>query len=534
MPVKDQSYNIVFGQSLMAHRALFSLLHLASIPAALRCKKDWSHLAMDSMVNNDTCETHWQLSESDSQKVLDLLFPDEVVFGPISMGELFKNKPNIFSMEDVFKNFVEKGLYNKAELCWTGVPNLSATAITGYENSLADFFNSVIRCISLACGTVRPGRTWTADLAMCPLAGGGAVRKPDMACWLAPGNKFDWRHLATFTELQHQCPTCDFVHILIGVTTASNEILGFNTSIAWEWQQCNSKAVGVKSLDIHAGSIDLAIELNRVLFISNNLFGQGTTVWGGMIRNMQAKTREPVVMKDLWIDPLWKYTEGRILSILNMHKIKGVPTLISNVNSLVNSSTYLQVLSHIVTQPIGDLITEFSCLGKLLIAFLDYVVAHKNAVRVAQILHCDTSFFNLFLASMTQRSDHKELCGKDLSRDHNIVLAMGSQSKIESDLCQMIDMSSLYCTSGNPTEQTLLGNVVVDVGTTCDGSCRAVYTHDMFIANIIKTLSHLGPDTWVPVMQDNNNKDYSDPEMKVKDELDKDESVNVANPPLIP
>ena len=85
-----------------------------------------------------------------------------------------------------------------------------------------------------------------------------------------------------------------------------------------------------------------------------------------------------------------------------MHKIKGIPTLIheqqvkapypSTVEDLpVNSSThfirsdlahaqyetsnyYLRILSHLVTQPIGDLIMEFSCLGELLVAFLDYLV----------------------------------------------------------------------------------------------------------------------------------------------------------------
>ncbi|KIK19641.1 hypothetical protein PISMIDRAFT_76961, partial [Pisolithus microcarpus 441] len=28
---------------------------------------------------------------------------------------------------------------------------------------------------------------------------------------------------------------------------------------------------------------------------------------------------------------------------------------------------------------------------------------------------------------------------------------------------------------------------------------RAVFTHDMFIVNIIEMLSHLGPDAWIPV-----------------------------------
>ncbi|KAI6035967.1 hypothetical protein BKA83DRAFT_110339, partial [Pisolithus microcarpus] len=347
---------------------------------------------------------------SNSQKVLDLLFPDEVVFGPISTGELFKNQLNFFPMGQVFKNLVDKGLYNEEEQRWSGAPDLSATAITAHENSLADFFNKIIECINNACGMVRPSRTWSTDSATCPLAGGGTARKPDMACWLTPGSEFDWRHLTTFAEVKnhggkdkekssfietagkascllymqdghHAAPcfcilgsnihltifdhsgslsTCgydinaqlyDFVCILVGITSTSIEILGFDTLIAWEWQECNGETVGIKTLDIHVDGIDLAIELNRVLFISNNLFGHGTMVWGGMMKNTQAKTREPVVVKDLWIDPLQKYTEGKILSILNMHKIEGVPTLIceqqvkapnlsANAKSTVNSSTH--------------------------------------------------------------------------------------------------------------------------------------------------------------------------------------------------
>ncbi|KAI5983250.1 hypothetical protein EDD15DRAFT_2179369 [Pisolithus albus] len=279
-----------------------------------------------------------------------------------------------------------------------------------------------------------------------------------MSCWLAPGSEFDWRHLATFAEVKnrggkdkekssyieiagkascllyaqdgrHAAPcfrilgssirltifdrggslsTCgydingqpyDFVRILIGVTSASNETLGFDTSIAWE-RQFNGKTVGVKTLDIRERDTKFTVELDRVLFISDNLFGRGTMVWGGIIRDKRSETGGQVAVKDSWIDPLRKYTEGRILSILNAHEIEGVPTLIHEqqvkapslatiANPLVNSSThflqahlsqfktspyFLRVLSRIVTQPIGALITEFSCLGELLVAFLDYVV----------------------------------------------------------------------------------------------------------------------------------------------------------------
>ncbi|KAI5985185.1 hypothetical protein EDD15DRAFT_2374468 [Pisolithus albus] len=340
------------------------------------------------MVDSDTAETHWELSKDDGQMLLARLFPDEVVFRPISMGKLFiKKQRNYYPMELVFKNLVDKGLYNEREGRWPGAPNLSAMAATAQEGPLADFFNSVIECISDACRTGRPARRWTADSSTHPLKGGDAVRKPDMSCWLPPGSEFDWRHLATFAKVRNcrgkanekssyietagkascllyaqdgchvalcfhilgssihlmifdhggslstcsydiNSEPCDFMRILISITSAPHEILSFDMSIAWEQQQCNGKTVGVKALNVRVDDTELSIELDRVLFISDNLFGRGTTVWGGMIRGMQTRTREPVVVKDSWIDPLWKYTEGRILSILNVHRIEGIPALV--------------------------------------------------------------------------------------------------------------------------------------------------------------------------------------------------------------
>ncbi|KAI6096508.1 hypothetical protein F5141DRAFT_1067670 [Pisolithus sp. B1] len=200
-------------------------------------------------------------------------------------------------------------------------------ATTACEKSLVDFFNSVIECINNTCGMVRVGRRWTTDSAMCPLNGGNAVRKPDMSWWLAPGSKFDWRHLATFAEVKNHrgkdkekssyidgslstCgydindKPCDFMCILIGITSASNKTLSFNTLITWEQQPYNSKTVGMKMLDIWEGNTKFTIELDRVLFISDNLFGQGTTFWGGIIGDKQSVTGEQVAVKDLWIDPL--------------------------------------------------------------------------------------------------------------------------------------------------------------------------------------------------------------------------------------
>ncbi|KAL4071214.1 hypothetical protein V8B97DRAFT_1871452, partial [Scleroderma yunnanense] len=184
----------------------------------------------------------------------------------------------------------------------------------------------------------------------------------------------------------------------------------------------------VKELKIKMDATIYTIELTRVLFISDNLFSQGTMVWEGMMkeRGTSSMQTKQVAMKDLWIDPLQKYTEGKILSILNMHKIKGVSTLVhkeqvkapypSTIDNIqVNHSThflqaylaqyktnayYLHVLSHIITQPVGNLITEFSCLGELLVAFIDYV----NMVEITCILHHDISLVNLLLAYDSKQS----------------------------------------------------------------------------------------------------------------------------------
>ncbi|KAI5994537.1 hypothetical protein EDC04DRAFT_2910536 [Pisolithus marmoratus] len=435
---------------------------------------------MDALVENNTHETHWELSRDDSDKFLNFLFPDEVLF-PKGMGEL----PDHCTIEQVLNNCVSRGLYipgvnpasasgssEKEEVgYWPGAPQLD-TKPTACKGLLTSFFNLVIAIVNQHIPTVY--RVWSADSATCPLSGGNAMRKPNLFCWLNAGSKFDWRHLATFAKVKNHtgkdnekssyiemagkascllyaqdschaapclhilgsqiyltvfdqggslstcgydihCYPCKFLHILIGVMSAPHNILGFDISINWGKRSCpDGKVVDVKELKIEMDPTTCTIELTRVLFISDNLFGRGTTVWEGMMKargtsGMQARK---VAVKDLWIDPLRKYTEGKILSILNVCKIKGIPTLVHEEQVKApypsTNSYYLHVLSHIITHPVGNLITEFSCLGELLVAFLDYIVAHKNAVEITHVLHCDISLFNLLLAFVTQRSDHLE------------------------------------------------------------------------------------------------------------------------------
>ena len=120
---------------------------------------------MDTMVENDTRETHWELSRLDSDQLLNFLFPDEVLF-PKGTGELAQ-KSDHYTMEQVLAHCISKGLYiqavdsvsgfsfsEKASNYWAGAPQLDAKAPTACEGSLASFFNVVIGAVNQACAMV--------------------------------------------------------------------------------------------------------------------------------------------------------------------------------------------------------------------------------------------------------------------------------------------------------------------------------------------------------------------------------------------
>ncbi|KAF9228180.1 hypothetical protein BS17DRAFT_850230 [Gyrodon lividus] len=199
-----------------------------------------------------------------------------------------------------------------------------------------------------------------------------------------------------------------FLCILIGVSASTLLTLGFDASIEWTEVVRDDEQVQIKWLSIHPNGTSCMIELTRLLFISDNLLGRGTTVWQGemdvpasLVSVMHLDTRRAaagglkadVAVMDSWIDPLRKYTEGMILHRLNQHNIEGVP-----YNSCSAIPYHLRVLSCLVTQPVGVLVTEFSCLGELLVAFLDYIVAHKYALQMAGVLHQDISLIDVLLA----------------------------------------------------------------------------------------------------------------------------------------
>ncbi|KAG9309134.1 hypothetical protein JVU11DRAFT_10841 [Chiua virens] len=275
----------------------------------------------------------------------------------------------------------------------------------------------------------------------------------------------------------------EFLRILIGVSFSDYSMIGFDTTIKWgvpadtslNSLSTENQSSGLDIEDSHRVCIEGASDdedvveehepsqgwesmakwmeitdkqgkrckllLRSILAISDSLFGRGSTVWEAEMEGDQINAT--VAVKDAWIDPLRKYTEGLVLNILEKHGIEGVPTLVSEeqvktrhrdperAHVEVNHSTHfflsalpphasdldIRVLSRLVTRPVGKLVLEFSSLGELLVSFLDYIATHKNALEVAGILHRDVSLANLFLAFARGRTDHsvfmKHLSGED-------------------------------------------------------------------------------------------------------------------------
>ena len=187
------------------------------------------------------------------------------------------------------------------------------------------------------------------------------------------------------------------------------------------------------------------VVMDHVLFISDVLHGCRTTVWTALMHSDPQKAPCRIMVKDSWIDPLRKFTEGGILAQLNTAGIKGVPKLIheQQVQGLhpslpdfkVNQSTHFLrallsptkvhhyhvcVLSRLLMELLRQRIFGFSSLAELLVAFIDYVLSkspcmlcfylltpysvHKDRILKANVLHCDMSLLN-FLLILWNRSD---------------------------------------------------------------------------------------------------------------------------------
>lgn len=230
----------------------------------------------------------------------------------------------------------------------------------------------------------------------------------------------------------HKFPR-EFLRILFGVTFADATLLGFDSTISFTPQNSQKVIRIVKQGKQHQVLVD------TLLFFTGSLHSRGTTVWSGKVTFDQET--EEVVVKDSWVDPLRRYTEGRILKMLEKAGVKGVPLLVHEqqvqtehlvTRELLNNSThffrslidcsprpsyYLRVMSRLVSKPRGYPIFDFTSLAELLVGVIDCLggasqlppssanylrlVAHRDALKRGHILHRDVSLFNLlFVAAL--------------------------------------------------------------------------------------------------------------------------------------
>ncbi|KAI6127268.1 hypothetical protein F5141DRAFT_1210630 [Pisolithus sp. B1] len=203
----------------------------------------------------------------------------------------------------------------------------------------------------------------------------------------------------------HQCPEV-FLHVLLGITFGDAVVLSFNTTIS-------PVKEGKKKVQIIRDGKECFVWVNQLLFISGSLHGQGTTVWSGVVTQAdfpELEEGQKVVIKDAFVDPLRRYTKGKILKILEDSEIKGVPRLLHeqqvqvphplDSNLKLNQSTHilcslirdplpadckyhLHILSHLISILKGDPIYNFSSLAELLVGLIDCLKAHIDAFEIA-------------------------------------------------------------------------------------------------------------------------------------------------------
>ena len=190
-----------------------------------------------------------------------------------------------------------------------------------------------------------------------------------------------------------------FLRILVGLSCARRDHLGFDETLFWEKDGKKCVLVARHGDPAEGGKV----LMGRVIFISNTLHGHGTTVWAGLLYPPSSQSQqEPrqIVVKDSWIDPLRNFTEGGILAKLNEAGVRGVPKVLheqqvprphpSYPNIKVNQSTHflrsllsgvsitnyhVRVLSRLFTEPLGEQLMDFSSLAELLVAFIDCVLS---------------------------------------------------------------------------------------------------------------------------------------------------------------
>ncbi|KAI6021255.1 hypothetical protein EDC04DRAFT_2607233 [Pisolithus marmoratus] len=253
---------------------------------------------------------HWVLGKDETTTFLECLFSDQRAF----LGT---------SIESVLEHLEENSGSDKYS-----------------EEGIADFFNEILN--NLLTDVFLCKRKWMGKGANKPLNGfSGAIRKPDLIlckdstiekcevqqeCLQILGNHivltlFDQGGSISTHPLDiHKHPRA-FLHILLGITFGDGVVLGFDSTIS-------PIEGGRKKIQIIKNGQEYFIMVSKLLFISRSLHGRGTTVWSSVITLDDfpgLAEGQQVIVKDSFVDPLQRYTEGKILKILEESEIEGVP-----------------------------------------------------------------------------------------------------------------------------------------------------------------------------------------------------------------
>ncbi|KIJ67422.1 hypothetical protein HYDPIDRAFT_25878 [Hydnomerulius pinastri MD-312] len=443
-------------------------------------------------MDNDAQDLHWSLDEDESTRLLDALFPDKKLLEESVQHRRLTPSGGIASVLDNLAHLYGKNA--KGKPLWLGFPTSRKPEPTAENKSIpayqkmADFFNAVIDGTETQVGPFKYKAKWCTDVSMLDSEGADVSRKPDLLLLRRPDTRpsedFDWwRDITVFgtitskkssTTIQTSyAEAASYTGSLLysqdgrhsaPISTCPPADLGFDETVFWDKELRKRRLEVAWRSGGHLGEssdgvgTDSHITLEEVIFIADALLGRGTTVWSGtmgasiippstnsMDLDMNPATlakpkHREVIVKDSWIDPLRKFTEGTMLAILNDAGVEGVPQLIheQQVRSVhptrasskpkLNLSTHtlrallaghgatvstqkrpyeLRVLSRLVTEPEGLLLFPVSAARVVL---LTSSAAHRDAVEKASVLHRDISLLNLLLVgwdnvNMDRRSD---------------------------------------------------------------------------------------------------------------------------------
>ena len=124
---------------------------------------------MDALIENDTRDTHFQLSSKASKALLEYIYPDVLLFptaernllvgGPAEQKHVWQ-----LTMDGILQYCRKVGLYGKptnikgrTEDMWFGnCPALGPQDSTELEVPLANFFNTELESIQTTCDTMEP------------------------------------------------------------------------------------------------------------------------------------------------------------------------------------------------------------------------------------------------------------------------------------------------------------------------------------------------------------------------------------------